>query len=55
MIFYFKGFDVLSTACIFVKLMDRLNHKKFFVHGGDWGSVVSKTIAKLFPQKYFDI
>ena len=40
-----------ATAAVFVKLMKRLNHDKFFVHGGDWGSSVSKTMAKLYPQK----
>ncbi|CAG2173392.1 unnamed protein product [Oppiella nova] len=31
------GFDVTQTSRIFLKLMHRLNHKTFFVHGGDWG------------------
>ncbi|CAG2108619.1 unnamed protein product [Medioppia subpectinata] len=45
-----EGFNVIQTAHIFVKLMNRLGHKTFFVHGGDWGSFVSRTISVLYPQ-----
>ncbi|CAG2179304.1 unnamed protein product [Oppiella nova] len=31
--------------------MAKLNHKTFFVHGGDWGSVNTKTMAQLYPDK----
>ena len=49
--FFHKGFNLKGAASIFVKLMKRLNHDKFFVHGGDWGAGISKTIATLYPQK----
>ncbi|CAG2170108.1 unnamed protein product [Oppiella nova] len=45
-----EGFNIMETARIFVKLMNRLNHKTFFVHGEDWGSIVSKTMAQLYPN-----
>jgi microsomal epoxide hydrolase len=45
-----EGFDVVATARIFVKLMNRLSHKSFFVHGGDWGSIISKSMALLHSQ-----
>ncbi|CAG2104904.1 unnamed protein product, partial [Medioppia subpectinata] len=44
------GFGVPDAARVFVKLMDRLGHKRFFVHGGDWGSVISKAIARNYPE-----
>lgn len=45
-----ENFDVISAARIFVKLMLRLGFKRFFVHGGDWGSFISKTIALMYPE-----
>lgn len=45
-----EGFSVVSAARIFVKLMRRLGYSKFFVHGGDWGSVVAKTMAVMYPD-----
>ncbi|CAG2112466.1 unnamed protein product [Medioppia subpectinata] len=44
------GFDVSQTARIFVKLMERLNHRRFFVHGGDWGFAISQAMAKIYPE-----
>ncbi len=46
-----KGFDAAHTARIFVELMDRLGHKKFYAQGGDWGSLVTTTIATLYPEQ----
>ncbi|KAF7493007.1 Epoxide hydrolase 1 [Sarcoptes scabiei] len=46
-----EGFNVVSTARIFCKLMDRLGFNKFFVHGGDWGAIISKTIALMYPER----
>lgn len=45
-----EGLNVLSTARIFVKLMKRLGYNKFFAHGGDWGSVVTKSMAVMYPE-----
>lgn len=45
-----EGFNCISAARIFVKLMERLGFKKFFVHGGDWGSIISRTIALMYPE-----
>ncbi|XP_054157402.1 epoxide hydrolase 1-like [Oppia nitens] len=44
------GFSIISAANIFVKLMKRLGYNQFFVHGGDWGSYISKVIAQTYPQ-----
>lgn len=46
-----EGFNVISAARVFVKLMTRLGYKQFFVHGGDWGSYISRTIALMYPER----
>ncbi|XP_054163312.1 epoxide hydrolase 1-like [Oppia nitens] len=45
-----KGFGVPQTSQIFVELMRRLGHKKFFIHGGDWGSIIAQTTARVYPE-----
>lgn len=47
-----KGLNILSAGRIFVKLMKRLGHDKFVVHGGDWGNVITRSIALVFPEKW---
>ena len=42
---------MMATARMFVKLMERLGHKKFYVHGGDWGGYVARILAVLYPEK----
>lgn len=37
---------------IFVKLMERLGHRKFYVQGGDWGAVITDAISRVFADKY---
>ncbi|XP_018570535.1 juvenile hormone epoxide hydrolase-like [Anoplophora glabripennis] len=37
-------------AQVFLSLMRRLNHEKFYVHGSDWGGVVGADLATLFPK-----
>lgn len=37
-------------ARVFLSLMRRLNHEKFYVHGGDWGAVVGAHLTSLFPD-----
>uniref|UniRef100_A0A0N5B6H0 Epoxide hydrolase n=1 Tax=Strongyloides papillosus TaxID=174720 RepID=A0A0N5B6H0_STREA len=43
-------FNQLATARIFKKLMERLGHKKFFLQGGDWGSLVTSNLARYWPE-----
>jgi len=45
-----QGLGTLETAQIFLKLMKRLNFNKFYVQGGDWGSLVVSTMATMFPE-----
>lgn len=35
-----------------LKLMKRLGHEKFYVQGGDWGSVVATDMATIYPHRY---
>ncbi|XP_037926613.1 juvenile hormone epoxide hydrolase 1-like isoform X1 [Hermetia illucens] len=44
------GLGVAEIAVIFRNLMFRLGYKKFFIQGGDWGSVIGSNIATLFPE-----
>lgn len=33
--------------------MTRLGFNKFYVQGGDWGSIIVRNMATYFPEKYF--
>ena len=44
------GLNAIDTARMYVTLMKRLGHDKFFFHGNDWGSFVGKQIALIFPE-----
>ncbi|XP_065294094.1 epoxide hydrolase 1-like isoform X2 [Dermacentor albipictus] len=46
-----KGFNGLEAARVFVKLMDRLGRKKFYVQGGDWGAMIAKLMATYYPDR----
>ncbi|GAU95002.1 hypothetical protein RvY_06692 [Ramazzottius varieornatus] len=45
------GMDPANIARIFSKLMARLKFPRFFVHGGDWGSLISHSLAQMYPEK----
>jgi epoxide hydrolase len=42
-----KGFDQYECALIFSQLMDRLGYSRYYLQGGDWGSVVASLQASL--------
>lgn len=44
------GLNGFHIARIFVKLMKRLGHEKFIYHGGDWGAVIGRDMAAVFPE-----
>ncbi|KFD61322.1 hypothetical protein M514_11777 [Trichuris suis] len=46
-----RGCGTLATARIFAKLMDRLNLKRYILQGTDWGSIVTTTMAQLYPDR----
>lgn len=45
------GLGPAQMGQVFVKLMERLGHEKFYVQGGDWGAVITEAISKLFPDR----
>ncbi|XP_015916648.1 epoxide hydrolase 1 [Parasteatoda tepidariorum] len=50
-----KGFNQRAAARIFVTLMTRLGHSKFYIQGGDWGSLIVQLISKFYPNKLMGV
>ncbi len=46
-----EGFDGLQCALVFNQLMDRLGFEKYYLQGGDWGSVITSVLATYWPEK----
>lgn len=44
------GFGVAEMAIVMRNLMLKLGYKRFFVQGGDWGSLLASHIATIFPE-----
>ncbi|ALC42557.1 Jheh1 [Drosophila busckii] len=44
------GMGPAQVAIMLRNLMLRLGYNKFFIQGGDWGSILGSHIATLFPQ-----
>ncbi|XP_026815313.1 juvenile hormone epoxide hydrolase 1-like [Rhopalosiphum maidis] len=47
------GMGPAQMGQMFVKLMSRLGHEKFYVQGGDWGAVITEAISKIFPNRVY--
>ncbi|XP_063710119.1 juvenile hormone epoxide hydrolase 2-like [Culicoides brevitarsis] len=45
-----QGFDSVQTAIVFNNLMQRIGVEKYYIHGGDWGSIIGNHMATLFPE-----
>jgi len=45
-----SGFGPADSARIYVKLMKRLGHNKFYFAGEDWGSLEAHAIGALYPN-----
>uniref|UniRef100_H2YB22 Epoxide hydrolase n=1 Tax=Ciona savignyi TaxID=51511 RepID=H2YB22_CIOSA len=45
-----EGFNTFECSRIFHKLMLRLGYKKYYVQGGDYGSIISVGVALLYPR-----
>lgn len=45
-----SGFGVAEMAVVLRNLMIRLGYNKFFIQGGDWGSLLGSNIATMFPD-----
>ncbi|XP_018570538.1 juvenile hormone epoxide hydrolase-like [Anoplophora glabripennis] len=44
------NFQAHNIAHVFLTLMRRLNHERFYVHGNDWGGIVGAHLTTLFPE-----
>ncbi|GCC37381.1 epoxide hydrolase 1-like isoform X1 [Chiloscyllium punctatum] len=44
------GFDSIAAARVFCKLMRRLGFDRFYVQGGDWGSLIATNMAQMKPE-----
>jgi len=44
------GLGPVEMTQTFVKLMKRLGHEKFYVQGGDWGSVIATEMSAIYPE-----
>lgn len=45
------GLGAAQVAVVFKNLMARLGYDKFYTQGGDWGSIITASIATLYPEK----
>ncbi|XP_023946656.2 juvenile hormone epoxide hydrolase-like [Bicyclus anynana] len=45
-----RGMAPPQIAVIFKNLMARLGHDKFYIQGGDWGSIIGSAISTLYPD-----
>ncbi|XP_059619429.1 juvenile hormone epoxide hydrolase 2-like [Phlebotomus argentipes] len=45
-----KDLGHVEVAVIMRNLMVRLGYQKFYIQGGDWGSIIGSNIATLFPE-----
>lgn len=44
------GFGIAEMAVVLRNLMIQLGYDKFFIQGGDWGSLLGSNIATMFPD-----
>lgn len=44
------GLGADKIAVVFRNLMRRLGFKKYYIQGGDWGSIITKNMATFFPE-----
>lgn len=45
-----KGFGAIEQSIVLRNLMLRLGYTKFYIQGGDWGSIIGSHIATLYPE-----
>jgi pimeloyl-ACP methyl ester carboxylesterase len=45
-----KGFDLGQYATVMHKLMIALGYDQYVIQGGDWGSMISRRQAAMFPE-----
>lgn len=45
------GLSTAQMGVIFKKLMKKLGHEKFYVHGGNWGFKIGRDMSISYPEK----
>ncbi|KAK7065570.1 epoxide hydrolase [Halocaridina rubra] len=50
-----QGMGHLETSQIFLKLMKRLGYEKFYLQGGDWGSIIATAMATMYPENVLGV
>ncbi|KAJ0171965.1 hypothetical protein K1T71_012728 [Dendrolimus kikuchii] len=45
------GLGAAEVAIVMRNLMHRIGYKKFYIQGGDWGSIVNTYLATIFPKE----
>lgn len=45
------GMSPIQISIIFKNLMERLGHKKYYLQGGDWGSLITADLAAVFGDR----
>lgn len=49
------GLGAAEVAIVMRNLMHRIGYEKFYIQGGDWGSLICSYMATFFPKvKYFN-
>jgi microsomal epoxide hydrolase len=46
-----QGYGIRRVATTLATLMDRLGYDRYFVQGGDWGSLVAAILAARYPER----
>ena len=49
------GVNFWETADLWVELMNGLGYRRFFAHGGDWGSLITSQLGHRYPQQVIAI
>jgi hypothetical protein len=44
----------IEVAVVMRNLMNRLGFKKYYVQGGDWGSIIGSNMATFFPKVRYE-
>lgn len=46
-----KGLTARAAARMFLTLMERIGHRRFYVQGGDWGSLIVQLMARYYSPR----
>ncbi|XP_015187740.1 PREDICTED: juvenile hormone epoxide hydrolase 1-like, partial [Polistes dominula] len=49
------GLSPAHIGIIFKNLMTRLGFEKYYIQGGDWGAIITSSMAVLYPEKIFGL